>query len=143
MDETTPHPYFSAKPLAWAGVFVAVLAWSAVEPKAYDVWLMEVAPALIGFAVLVATRGRFPLTPLAYWLVLGHCVVLLVGGHYTYAEVPLFDWIRDALGHGRNNYDKLGHFAQGFVPAVLAREIPAGVHAAPPEEHRERRGEGR
>src|SRR5262249_2746042 len=64
-----------------------------------------------------------PLTPLAYWLILAHSIVLFVGGHYTYAQVPLFDWIRDALGQQRNNYDKLGHFMQGFVPAVVIREI--------------------
>jgi putative membrane protein len=104
-------------------VYAAVLAWSATDPKGYDVWLLEVLPALLGFGVLAATRGAFPLTPLAYWLALAHCIVLMVGGHYTYAEVPLFDWIRDALGHSRNNYDKLGHFAQGFVPAILCREV--------------------
>ena len=81
------------------------------------------APALIALLVLAATRRRFPLTPLAYWLILCHAVILMVGGHYTYAEVPAGDWLRDLTGGGRNNYDKLGHFVQGFVPAVVIREI--------------------
>lgn len=73
--------------------------------------------------LLAATRKRFPLTPLAYWLILFHAVVLMVGGHYTYAEVPAGDWLRELVGGARNNYDKLGHLAQGFVPAIVAREI--------------------
>lgn len=73
--------------------------------------------------LLAATRKRFPLTPLAYWLILFHAVVLMVGGHYTYAEVPAGDWLRELVGGVRNNYDKLGHLAQGFVPAIVAREI--------------------
>lgn len=108
---------------AWIAIFIAVLAWSAVKPYNYLTWLLEVAPALIGGAVLWATRETFPLTRLAYGLILVHCVILMVGGHYTYAEVPLFDWVRDTFGQERNNYDKLGHFAQGFVPAIIAREI--------------------
>lgn len=85
--------------------------------------MLEVAPAVIGFAIVVLTRKRFTLTPLVYWLILLHAVVLMVGGHYTYAEVPLFDWFRDVTGGERNNYDKLGHFVQGFVPALIAREL--------------------
>ncbi len=69
------------------------------------------------------TRQRFVLTPLAYWLILAHAIILMVGGHYTYAEVPLGDWVRDLVGGDRNNYDKLGHFAQGFVPAIVIREV--------------------
>lgn len=107
----------------WLAVFVAVFAWSAIAPKDYLTWLLEVAPAIVGLVVLALSRRRFPLTPLAYCLVLVHCVILMVGGHYTYAEVPLGEWLRDAFDLGRNNYDKLGHFAQGFVPAILAREI--------------------
>ncbi|HHO59720.1 MAG TPA: DUF2238 domain-containing protein, partial [Thiotrichales bacterium] len=79
--------------------------------------------AIIGAVILLYTRRTFPLTPLAYTLILLHCWILMVGGHYTYAEVPLFDWLRDALEQSRNNYDKLGHFAQGFVPAIICREI--------------------
>ena len=104
-------------------MFVAVLAWSAIEPKDRLTWILEVSPALIGAALLAATRRSFPLTPLLYALILAHCVVLMVGGHYTYAEVPLFDTIRDLTGSARNNYDKVGHFFQGFVPALIAREI--------------------
>jgi putative membrane protein len=107
----------------WLTIYFAVLIWSAVSPKDDLTWLLEVAPALIGFAVLAATHRRFPLTPLAYWLTLVHMLILMVGGHYTYAEVPLFDWLRDSFHWQRNNYDKLGHIAQGFVPALLAREV--------------------
>jgi len=107
----------------WLIIFFATLAWSGIEPKDSPTWVLEVLPAVVGFAVLVATRRRFPLTSLAYLLILAHCIVLMVGGHYTYAEVPLFDWIRDGFGLERNNYDKLGHFMQGFVPAIVAREI--------------------
>jgi putative membrane protein len=106
--------------LAAAGV---ALAASAVHPKDLFTWLLEVAPILIGVPILVATRRRFPLTPLAYRLLFVHALILMLGGHYTYAEVPLGFWVRDALGLARNHYDRLGHFAQGFVPAILAREI--------------------
>lgn len=108
---------------AWIATFFAVLLWSAIAPKDYLTWLLEVLPALIAFGVLLATRRRFPLTPLVSLLVLGHCIILMVGGHYTYAEVPLFDWLRDLVDGTRNDYDKLGHFAQGFVPALVAREL--------------------
>ncbi len=107
----------------WLGTFLLVLLWSAIDPKDQFTWFLEVLPALLGLAVLIATRKRFPLTPLCYLLILLHCVILMVGGHYTYAEVPLFDWLRGAFDLDRNNYDKLGHFAQGFVPAIVAREI--------------------
>ena len=107
----------------WLGIYCGVLLWSAIRPKDYFTWFLEVAPALIGFAVLAVTYRRFPLTALAYWLILIHSVILMVGGHYTYAEVPLFDWLREAFHWQRNNYDKVGHFAQGFIPAILAREI--------------------
>jgi len=109
--------------LAWLAIFLATLAWSAVAPHDRFTWWLEVLPALIALAVLVATRRRFPLTPLLYWLVLAHCLILMVGGHYTYAEVPLGDWLRELVGGERNNYDKLGHLAQGFVPAIAAREV--------------------
>jgi len=109
--------------IAWSVVFVAVLAWSAIDPHDYPTWALEVLPAVAGAAILAATRRRFPLTTLLYVLILAHCVILIVGGHYTYAEVPLGDWVRDLTGGERNNYDKLGHFAQGFVPALIAREL--------------------
>ena len=104
----------------WLAIFIFTFVWSAIAPRDYATWVMEVAPAVIGLAVLAATRQSFPLTPLLYGLVLCHCVILMVGGHYTYAEVPLFDGL---FGAQRNNYDKLGHFAQGFVPALIAREL--------------------
>lgn len=107
----------------WIVIFLAVLIWSGIGPHDYPTWLLEVAPALIAAAVLWFTRERFPLTRLTYILILIHCIILIVGGHYTYAEVPLGDWIRDAFDQSRNDYDKLGHFAQGFIPAIVAREI--------------------
>jgi putative membrane protein len=86
-------------------------------------WALEVAPAIVGAAAVLAFRRIFPFTPLTASLILIHCIILMVGGHYTYAEVPLFDWLGELFGWQRNNYDKLGHFAQGFVPAIVAREI--------------------
>ncbi len=111
------------RPIAWVGVFGAVLLWSAIRPADYATWFLEVLPALLAAAVLWLTRRSFPLTPMTYLLILVHAVILMVGGHYTYAKVPLFDWLGDALGQGRNNFDKLGHIAQGFVPAIVAREV--------------------
>jgi len=115
----------SMQPLqtAWIVIFLAVLVWSGIGPHDYPTWWLEVAPALIAAAILWFTRERFPLTRLTYILVLIHCTILMVGGHYTYAEVPLGEWIREAFDQTRNNYDKLGHFAQGFIPAIVAREI--------------------
>lgn len=100
-----------------------VLLWSLYKPKEYFTWLLEAAPAIIGICILIMLFNRFRFTDLVYVLVAIHAVILLVGGHYTYAEVPLFNWIRDTFGHARNNYDKVGHFAQGFVPAIIAREV--------------------
>jgi putative membrane protein len=108
---------------AWAATFVLVLVWSGIQPKDPLIWGLEVAPAVIGAAVLLGTRTRFPLTRLTYVLILVHCIILMVGGHYTYAEVPVGEWFRDFFDPPRNNYDKVGHFAQGFVPAIVAREI--------------------
>ena len=109
--------------LAWIAVFLAVLVWSGIGPKDYMTWCLEVAPAVIGGLVLWFTRDRFPLTTLVYVLILVHCVILMFGGHYTYAEVPLGEWAREAFDGSRNNYDKLGHFVQGFIPAMIAREL--------------------
>ncbi len=109
--------------IAWITIFVAVLVWSGISPKDYPTWGLEVFPAVAGAAVLWFTREKFPLTSLVYVLILIHCVILIVGGHYTYAEVPIGDWLRDATGGSRNNYDKLGHLAQGFVPVMIAREL--------------------
>lgn len=108
---------------AWLLIFIGVLVWSGIEPHDRFTWFLEVLPALIGLLILLLTRHRFPLTPLLYWLILGHAVILMVGGHYTYARVPLFDWLQPIMGWERNNYDKLGHLAQGFVPAIIAREL--------------------
>ena len=107
----------------WIAIFLAVLIWSGINPKEYPTWFLEVGPALLGAAVLWYTRDTFPLTSMTYVLILVHCIILMVGGHYTYAEVPLFDWLRDTFDLTRNNYDKVGHFAQGFIPAIITREI--------------------
>ena len=109
--------------IAWLAVFFIVLIWSGINPKDFTTWVLEVTPALVAIALLTYTRDSFPLTTLTYTLILIHCVILMVGGHYTYAEVPIGDWFRDLFDGTRNNYDKLGHFAQGFVPAIVAREI--------------------
>jgi putative membrane protein len=108
---------------AWVFIFGSVLIWSGIAPKDYFTWFLEVAPALLGFLAVAVTYRKFPLTPLVYALILIHCIILMVGGHYTYAEVPLFDWIRDYFALERNNYDKVGHFVQGFIPALIAREL--------------------
>lgn len=107
----------------WITIFMAVLIWSGIGPKDRVTWMLEVAPAVIGFIALAITYNRFPLTPLLYVLILIHSIILIVGGHYTYAEVPLFDDMKQWFGWERNNYDKLGHFVQGFVPVMIAREI--------------------
>jgi putative membrane protein len=113
---------------AWLLVFFSVLTWSAIEPADRLTWWMEVVPALIGLVVLTMTRQKFPLTSLCYFLILVHAVILMVGGHYTYAEVPIGDWLRELVGGDRNNYDKLGHLAQGFIPVIIAREIMIRNH---------------
>lgn len=104
-------------------LLIALLIWSGINPKEYFTWFLEVSPAVIGILILLFTFKKFRFTNLVYLLIFFHCAILIVGGHYTYAEVPLFDWIRDTFDQSRNNYDKLGHFAQGFVPAMIAREL--------------------
>ena len=104
-------------------IVVAVLVWSGIHPADRFTWWLEVAPVLIGLPIVLLSNKRFPLTPLLQVLLTIHAVILMVGGRYTYAEVPIGFWFRDALGLARNHYDRLGHFAQGFVPAILAREI--------------------
>ena len=101
------------------GIFI----WSLVRPHDYFTWFLEVLPAIVGIAVLVGTYHRFRFSTLVYVLIWAHAIILIIGGHYTYAEMPLFNWIRDAYGLTRNYYDRLGHFAQGFVPALIAREV--------------------
>ena len=115
-------------PAAWIAIFLVVLVWSGIEPKDTITWMLEVSPAVAGAAILLVTRNRFPLTRLAYVLILVHCIILMVGGHYTYAEVPAGEWFRDLFEPPRNNYDKLGHLAQGFVPAIVAREVVIRLH---------------
>jgi len=105
------------------GVTVLALIASGWQPYDRATWLLEVAPVLIGLPILVATRTRYPLTRLLYVLLLLHALVLILGGAYTYARVPAGFWVQDWFGLARNPYDKLGHFMQGFVPAVIAREI--------------------
>jgi putative membrane protein len=103
--------------------FLALLIWSAVKPFDRFTWVLEVAPAVIGLAILIPTYRKFRFTTLVYTLIWLHMAILVIGGHYTYAEVPLGHWVKEWLGQDRNNYDKLGHFAQGFVPAMISREI--------------------
>ena len=112
----------------WLSIYFTVLVWSAINPYDTFTWFLEVFPALIGFVILVLYYKNFPLSPLLYTLVLIHMIILMVGGHYTYAEVPLFDLIKETFDQSRNNYDKVGHFAQGFIPAILAREILIRKH---------------
>ncbi len=111
--------------LAWAATasVALVLAWSAIAPYDRATWFMEVLPVLLAAPVLFLTARRFPLTTLLYALIWLHCLVLILGGTYTYARVPLGFWLQDILGTERNPYDKIGHFMQGLVPALLAREI--------------------
>ncbi|HEY3768422.1 MAG TPA: DUF2238 domain-containing protein [Candidatus Angelobacter sp.] len=105
------------------GGFTIVLAWSAIRPHDYFTWALEVFPAFLGLAALAITYRRFQFTTLVYFLIMVHAWILFVGGHYTYAEVPLFNWIRDHFHLARNDFDRVGHFAQGFVPALIAREV--------------------
>lgn len=107
----------------WLSIFFTVLIWSGINPKDQFTWFLEVLPAIIGLAILTYTYKSFKLTTLVYSLILIHCIILMIGGHYTYAEVPAFDYIKDILNQDRNNYDKVGHFAQGFIPSLITREI--------------------
>jgi putative membrane protein len=116
---------------AWLSLYTLTLIWSGINPHDYLTWMLEVSPAVIGLIMLAVTYKSFPLTPLVYTLILVHCIVLMIGGHYTYAEVPLFEDLRLVFGFERNNYDKLGHFLQGFVPALIARELLLRKHIIP------------
>jgi len=104
-------------------LFFAVFVWSLIQPHDYFTWILEVFPAIIGIVLIVALRRRFPLTPLVLTLLTLHAIILMVGGHYTYAEVPLGFWMKNTFHFTRNHYDRIGHFAQGFVPAIAAREV--------------------
>jgi putative membrane protein len=110
--------------LIWfCGLLIPVLGWSVVRPHDLFTWFLEVAPVLMGVPLLLTVQKRFPLSTLLLVLLWWHSVILIFGGHYTYALVPLGEWAKEWFGWSRNNYDKIGHFAQGFVPALLAREI--------------------
>ena len=104
-------------------LFFIGLISSAISPHDYFTWMLEVFPAIVGFIILAFTFKRFRFSYLTYCFILIHCFILFVGGHYTYAQVPLFNWVRDIFHQSRNNYDKVGHFAQGFIPAIIIREI--------------------
>jgi len=105
------------------GLFIVLFSWSAIDPFDYFIWTLEVFPAVIGLVVILASYGKFRLTDLAYTMILLHCIILMIGGHYTYAEMPLFDWLQERFDLARNYYDRVGHVAQGFFPAIVAREI--------------------
>lgn len=104
-------------------VVILVLVVSGIEPADRMTWILEVLPVMAGLPVILATYRRFPLTPLAYWLLAGHALILMLGGHYTYAKVPVGFWLQDLFDLSRNHYDRIGHIAQGFVPAIVAREV--------------------
>jgi len=113
----------NAELMGLAALVLGVTAWSWQQPADRLTWWLEALPVLIALPLLATTRARFPLTRLAYWLIAVHGIVLLVGAHYTYARVPVGFWMEEAFGFARNHYDRIGHLAQGFIPAILAREI--------------------
>ncbi len=123
MRTTSDIPALKRRHVALLGTLAVVALWSWIEPKDRLTWWLEAFPALIAVMIMVATYRRFRLTDLLYGLAWIHAVILLVGAHYTYADVPLFDWIQEALDQSRNHYDRVGHVAQGFVPAIAAREL--------------------
>jgi len=110
-------------PMVLLAVGAVALVLSGIEPSDRTTWILEVTPIFLGVPILIATRRRFPLTPLVYWLIFLHSLILMLGGHYTYARVPLGFWLQHLLGFARNPYDRIGHLAQGFVPAILTREL--------------------
>lgn len=105
------------------GIFFGAFIWSIINPKEGFTCFLEIIPAIIGVLILALTFKKFRFTDFTYFLILIHCIILFIGGHYTYAEVPLFDYIREIFNQSRNNYDKVGHFAQGLVPAMIIREL--------------------
>ena len=113
----------SKEPLILLVIGAVLLVWSGMRPADRTTWVLEVFPIFIGVPILIATARRFPLTPLVYRLILLHAAILMLGGHYTYAKVPLGFWLQDLFGFTRNHYDRIGHFMQGLVPALLAREV--------------------
>ncbi len=121
MNRTHDRPRAAHKLLLVIGC--ATLVWSGIAPRDRLTWAMEVAPAALAGALLAATYARFRFTTFAYALMLAHAIILMLGGHWTYSEMPLFDWLRDALHLQRNHYDRVGHVAQGFFPAIVVREL--------------------
>jgi putative membrane protein len=120
MPSTQPRP----RELTWVTVLVVpALALSGIHPYDRLTWYLEVFPVVLVLPLLYATARRFPLTPMLYWLIAVHCFVLLIGGHYTYARVPAGFWAQELFELSRNHYDRVGHFAQGFIPAIAVREI--------------------
>jgi len=119
-NAATPTP---SPPWAWFVLVLAVLLWSGIAPRDRFTWFLEVAPVFLALPLLALSWRRFPFTPLLYGLMALHAIILMVGGHYTYAEMPVFNWLRDVLELSRNHYDRVGHVAQGFIPAMVAREI--------------------
>ncbi len=113
----------SVAAMVWLLVFAVAALASAIEPYDRLTWWLEVMPALVAVVLLAWTRQGFPLTTLLYVLILVHSLILFVGGHYTYARVPAFDWLRDTFELSRNHYDRVGHLAQGFIPAMVTREL--------------------
>lgn len=109
--------------LIYLFALLALFIWSGIQPNERFTWFLEVLPAVIGVFVLLFTYKSFPLSNLTYFWIFVHYIILIIGGKYTYADVPLFDWIQEYFDHSRNNYDKLGHFIQGFTPALLVREV--------------------
>ena len=107
----------------WLFIFFSTLLWSLIKPQDILIWFLEAFPAVAGLIILFLTYRNFKFTNLIYWLILIHSVILFIGAHYTYAEVPMFNWLRDTLDLSRNHYDKIGHFVQGFIPAMIAREL--------------------
>lgn len=104
-------------------ILLSILIWSVINPKDLFIWFLEVLPVLIGAMVLIYIYPKYKFSNFVYVLITIEAIILIVGGHYTYAEMPVFNWIRDTLGLSRNYYDRLGHFAQGFIPAIIAREV--------------------
>lgn len=108
---------------AYLFIFLGVAIWSGIGAYEVGLWFLEAGICIVGVTILIATYKRFKFTEMTYIFILVHLIILLVGAHYSYARVPLFDWIKDAFEQSRNNYDKVGHFAQGFIPAMIAREL--------------------
>ncbi len=108
---------------AYLLIFFIDFIWSIINPKDLFTWFLEVVPAIIGLIIVIISYKSFKLTPLVYTLILIHSIILMIGGHYTYADVPFFDTLKEFFNQDRNNYDKVGHLAQGFVPAIITREI--------------------